>query len=80
MNYYIWNIKNRESCVSRAPFPNNIVFKSQVCITQDMSTISRNFFLFMHYIQFIIGFSKLPLHASLSATITRVHVTRELCL
>ena len=31
-----------------APFPNNIVFKTQVCITQDMSTISRKFFLFMH--------------------------------
>ena len=29
----------------------------------------------MHYILFIIAFSKIPLHASLSATITCLHVT-----
>ena len=69
------HIENRESCVSGDPFPNNIVFKTQVCTTQDMSTISRKIFLFMHSILFIIAFSKLPLHASLSTTIIQ-----ELCL
>ena len=37
-----------ESCVSGGPFEGNIVFKTQVCITQDMSTIWRKNFLFMH--------------------------------
>ena len=31
-------LDKRESCVCSGPFANNIVFKTQVCITQDMST------------------------------------------
>ena len=44
-----WCVTNfRESCVLGALFLNNIVFKTQFCIIQDMSTISIKFFFFMH--------------------------------
>ena len=41
-------LDKRESCVCSGPFANNIVFKTQVCITQDISTNWKKKFLFMH--------------------------------
>ena len=67
---YKHNIKNWENYVLARPFGRNSFFITQVCVTQNMSTVAKKISLSCTMHCFIISFPKLPLHPSMSAAIS----------
>ena len=59
-----------ESCVYRLLYGKYMILETHITEIWDLFGNEKNIMCFLHYILFIFVFSKLPLHTSLSATIT----------